>query len=236
MDGKIVKTPLKVKETYDEQVIEYIYSKKIAFPDVREGSVIELKYTNTGISYTNIPTWYFQKSIPVLYSEYNAILDPLYEYRHRVSGEYKLDSYSNEFVNTIPVTVSGKKYFPTNKKFVMSEIPAFTDKSFITCEEDYITKVDFQVIGYTKWDGLYKSELSTWQEVIDKLLDFDKFGQFLKASEREGKKYINILSSLSDIEKAIWIDQHMKKTYKFNNKNSYIASDDENKIFSVNIL
>lgn len=232
VDGKIVKTPLQLKETFDEQLFDDIYQKKIALPEVREGSVIEITYRRNAIHYAYIPTWEFQKEIPVLYSEYNAIMYPLFEYKHQVSGELPLDEYNREPANTIPVNLYNRNYFPERYLFVMKDVPAFVDQSFITCMEDYIAKVDFQLTGVLTSFGNYESSLSTWPKLCQELLDFEGFGTYIKASERQSRDIVNFIETMQPLEKVKWIDHHMKTNFRFDDDDSFLASETCKKIFT----
>lgn len=230
VDGKIVKTPLNTKTVYDEKLLNDIYAKKIAMPDIREGSVIEISYRRNDISFWRVPSWKFQGDIPVLYSEYNFIEFPLFEYKHKVSGEYQLDSYTNEEINSVPISLWGRRYYSRNRKYIMTEVPAFRDQSFITCTDDYITKVDFQLTGVRKSDGTFESKLSTWTKVCETLNDHENFGSYIKSAEREGRKLFEFLPNTTALEKAKWVDSYLKKNFTYNGSTTYVTSDDFKKI------
>lgn len=232
VDGKIVKTPLSLKETFDEQLYDDWYVKKIALPEVREGSVIEITFKRNAIHYANIPTWEFQKEIPVLYSEYKALMYPLFQYKHQVTGEIPLDEYNHEFENAIPVNLYKRNYFPEKYLFVMKDIPAFVDQSFITCMEDYIAKVDFQLTGILTSFGNYESNLSTWPKLCQELLDFESFGTYIKSAERQSRDMISFLEGKTALEKVKWVDQHMKMTFTHNDDYSFLASETFKKILT----
>lgn len=57
-DGKIVKSKLKPESEFIEKNNKYYWLKKITFPDVKEGSIIEYKVKSYG---GGIPDWTFQK-------------------------------------------------------------------------------------------------------------------------------------------------------------------------------
>src|SRR5690606_30544412 len=66
---KIVETKVKNSDIFTEKINKYWEVQKTTFPNVKDGSVIEYKYTMQSPFYRNIPRWYFQGSIPVMYSE-----------------------------------------------------------------------------------------------------------------------------------------------------------------------
>ena len=72
-NGEIVKTGLTEKEMFDENPKDEVRKLKIAFPNVKTGSILEVEYTvNSGSG--NLRNWYFQRQIPVLHSSYSATI------------------------------------------------------------------------------------------------------------------------------------------------------------------
>ncbi|RZK12802.1 MAG: DUF3857 domain-containing protein, partial [Flavobacterium sp.] len=80
VEGKIEKTKLKSDGEFTEQANKYWAVKKIAMPNVKEGTVIEYKYTIESPYITSFPDWEFQESIPVNYSEYKTSVPEFYTY------------------------------------------------------------------------------------------------------------------------------------------------------------
>lgn len=66
--GKIEKTKLKSDGEFVEKSNKFWSLKKITMPNVKEGSIIEYKYTIRSPYKSSFPEWKFQNSIPVNYS------------------------------------------------------------------------------------------------------------------------------------------------------------------------
>ncbi len=64
-NGKAVKEKLRNESIFVNRVTEGIYETRIAMPDVKVGSVIDLEFRFQGIP----AEWRFQEEIPVRYSE-----------------------------------------------------------------------------------------------------------------------------------------------------------------------
>ena len=58
--GKIEKTKLKSEGEFDEKINKYWGKKKIVMPNVKEGSVIEYKYTIKVSRFSELTEWFFQ--------------------------------------------------------------------------------------------------------------------------------------------------------------------------------
>ncbi len=227
VDNKIVTTAFDPKNYYDEQDFEDHYIRKFALPDVKEGSVIEVTYSINNLSQLSLPSWVFQDEVPVLYSEYSCMYHPYYNYVHFVRGEGVLSDFTREYDNTIPYSVGIRKLYPETLKFVMTDIPAFKDETFIPSKSDYVMKVDFQLTGIMQNNGSYKDFLTTWPKLNEELLDNESFGDYIKSCSREAKDILSNADFISKtpLEKAEWIDKYLKSTYKYNGIKSYLAND-----------
>ena len=130
-NAQITKTTLELENVFEEKLTENWKVKKFAMPNVKEGSVIEMKYTISTPYYFNMREWEFQKKIPVVYSalEYRAI--PYYEYTYIVKGTNKLDEL-RRVVLPEEHQARNLRYKEVAYHMGMKNLPAFKDEEFIT--------------------------------------------------------------------------------------------------------
>ena len=77
-NGKLVETKVTSDNIKEESLNKYLDVKKVTVPGVREGSIIELKYTITSKrNYVNLADWYFQDDIPTIWSEFEMQIPAL---------------------------------------------------------------------------------------------------------------------------------------------------------------
>ncbi|HLO89721.1 MAG TPA: DUF3857 domain-containing protein [Lentimicrobium sp.] len=226
VNGKIVATSLDSKNAFEEKKSDHWYNKKFAMPDVKEGSVFDISYTITSPYLMVLPTWDFQSDIPILYSEYKVTTNPHFEYAHSLTGGGFYDDYQKyddngevTYINLIP-------YHDAVEKFVMKNIPAFRDESYITSSKDYMRRLHFQLTTYKQSNGFREDLVSTWSKLCQELLDSDSFGGYMKSCQRDGKDIVQILTLMSDsstLSKAKKIDRYLKSNYSYNGDESYMA-------------
>jgi hypothetical protein len=224
-NGKIVTTSLITKNAFEEQVADDWYQKKFAMPNVKEGSVFEISYTLLIPGIFNMPAWEFQCDIPVLFSMLDATIDPRYRYTHLLKGEKPLDDFQRTTVNTMPVFINKIPYSRENLKFIMRNVPAFKDESFITSSNDYIIKLNFQLAAYRKSDASWEPFLSTWPKLCEGLFESDYFGDYIKSCERAAKDIVtdNKLDTMSITNRCKWIDNYMKTNFEYNDIESFLS-------------
>ncbi len=229
----LVITELDPKSIFTEKVNDKWNRKKFAFPNVKEGTIIEYKYTMTTPFMFNLPDWEFQDKIPVIYSSYEARMVPFYEYTFLLQGASKF-SEQNSFVSKgIERVYANVKFNDYIHQYIMKNIPAFGDESFITSVDDYIIKLDFQLANIHYPNGSSKSIITTWPELANGLLKNGSFGKYVKQSEKHATKSIlpkMDLSGSSETEKAKKIILYVKQNMVWNDQYNHYTSDDVKKI------
>lgn len=228
--GKMVEIPLDVSKVYDDEWIGLWRIKRFKFPRVQKGSIIEYKYVVETPFQVNLPDWTFQDKIPTIRSEYEVSMIPFYEYVFYVQGISKFDERSAKVAGEKRRWGNVSKRYGENvgrgvefqdvvHTFVMNDVPAFKDESYITSINDYIIKMDFQLSKFHHPHGGRGELLSTWEKLNRRLIKHKRFGKFKRACDKYAKKALRDdlnLEGLSKREKSIKIIEYVKKEYKWN--------------------
>ena len=224
-DQKIRISALDPDKVYNEKVNDHWNVKKVAMPDVKEGSIVEIKYTIRSPYLFNFRSWDFQSEIPVIYSEYITKMIPFYEYIYLLQGMPRFDNFKSYADQGLSNHFAGVEYHDMVYDFVMKDLPGFKDESFITSEEDYIVKLDFQLAAVHYPDGRVEKVMRTWPELSSELLDNDYFGKYLNASKKKAKEILGTLNLTADSKqgKAKKIFDYVKSSYSWNKDVSKFA-------------
>ncbi|HNX65395.1 MAG TPA: hypothetical protein PKH02_00855 [Bacteroidales bacterium] len=152
MEGdQVVKEKLNSSNIFFKMLGSGLYETSIAIPNLKVGTVFDIQYTSTGIPYE----WYFQKSVPVKYSEINI---PRADY-------FK---YSTNFFGYLPLTVSSLE------RWGIANAPAFKPEPYINSKENYISKMEINIKAIT-YTGNFRAISSTWEDVNAVLLQNNNF-------------------------------------------------------------
>ena len=236
-DGRIMRKQLDQSTIYDEQKNEYWRAKKFAIPDVKEGTIIEYTYTLVSPFHFNLPDWYFQHIIPTLYSEYQVNMIPFYEYAFIAQGISKFDYQHSKISDKTRVWGhvsesygenhgSGVKFKDYQHTYVMKDVQAFNDESYITSINDYVMKMDCQ-LAKIKYPNFPEHKIiTTWTELNEALLKNDHFGRYIKGCKKYAKSIVDSenLENLSEKEKIDAIINYVKSNFSWNGFNSIYAS------------
>ena len=93
--GKMVASKLD-KDNIFEEKSKYLIKKKFAFPDVKEGSIIELSYIITSDFLYDFRGWNFQHAYPAVWSQYCVVIPEYFVYRQDTKGYLPFTINTNE--------------------------------------------------------------------------------------------------------------------------------------------
>ena len=225
VDGAMIKTRLDPQTIYTERINDNWYVKKFAFPQVKEGSILEYISTQVSPFLFNLPDWEYQSSIPTIYSEYKVRMTPFYEYVFLLQGARAFSDQESE-VDSRDRYFGGINYNEYVHKYIMTDVPAFEDESFITSKSDYIIKIDFQLARINRPNGVKTDIITTWDKLISEMIKKEYFGKYEKRAEKLVSEVISaeVLAMPNSIEKAKEIIDEVKIKFSWNGYNDKYAT------------
>lgn len=177
--GKVVESKLTKDARFTERVDKNVTVKKYALPNIKEGSIIEYKYTIESDFIFNLRGWNFQTGIPTKYSEYTVIIPEYFFYKPNLTGHIPISRPINnreEAVSYITDLNSTAK----RTKYVAENVPALKDEPFVTTLDDYRARIDFELEGTRFPNQVYKDLTGTWPSIVKRLVESSDFGQYIK--------------------------------------------------------
>jgi hypothetical protein len=221
------KKAVDVSNVFEEAINENIKVKKFVIPDVKEGTIVEYKYVLETPFHFNLPDWTFQDKIPTVYSRYTVKMIPFYEYVFLAQRTGGFSYQKSEADKGLSRRFAGIEFNDMVHTYVMKDVPAMKDESYMTSTQDYIMKMDFQLAKFTNIDGSQRSIISTWEELNKSMLKHSEFGKYIKKNQKlAGDILVNELDvqNLGDLEKTKAIVDYVKKTLRWDGFNSKYAS------------
>ncbi|MFW5700477.1 MAG: DUF3857 domain-containing protein [Cyclobacteriaceae bacterium] len=230
-DGKVISETVNKKVLYEEQISQRWKRKKFAFSRVKKGTIIEYYYKITSPYNVHLRTWYFQHDIPVLHSKYKFSACPYYNYIVLNKGfiEYDFDT-----VYTVPMgfKLHSKNYETRVYEWELNNVPAIKNESFVPSDDAYKMKVEFQLESYYGHHGSKYELMTTWEQLIDELLEeTESFGHYINSAKRSINQIIKNLSlnGLTDHEKVVEILKYVKNNYHWNKYHGKYATQTKSK-------
>lgn len=222
VDGKMVTSKLNKDSKFTEEFNKQYSYKKFALPNVKEGSIIEFKYTIKSDFIFNLRGWNFQSDIPTLYTEYNVTIPEYFRYKHNFSGILAVNHTKHETIND---AVSGASENAIYDQYALANVPALKDEAFITTLDDYRPSLDFELRGTSFPGESYKDLTGTWPKIVSTLAQDENFGSFIKKDAFAKSVLPSILKGEKDTLTMVkLIFNYVKDNIKWNKDFDYYAS------------
>lgn len=174
-NGNIVETNLEDKDIFIENINKYFNLHKFTFPNIKDGSIIDIKYKFYSPYYYNISTFYFQESIPTIYNEFVFSSPDIMK--------YYLDSRGEIFPIKEENSVNNNKYDFLDKtiKLTLENVPSKKPEEYVNNPRNILATSRFELIGYEIPGRLYENFATTWDKISKNLIEDENFGkQYLK--------------------------------------------------------
>lgn len=148
-NGEMVKQKVSRDDIQEQELTKGNRVYKVFFPNVKVGSVIDLRYRYQGLPYE----WRFQELVPVKYSELTIEPSPYID--------FSINSYGFEPVETI---TPGHHWKAEN-------VPAFTIEPFLSAYRNYLSTLEFDIRSVSYPGYYYKEYTASWESLNQRLYE-----------------------------------------------------------------
>jgi hypothetical protein len=236
-NGKIVETKMKNDGVFNEKFDNNIDFTKITLPNVKEGSIVEITYRINSDFLFNFQDWEFQRTIPVILSEYRATIPEYFNYDKYMQGYISLSANEKNVVpasitiiskersggrEAIQTTFSSDKidYQETKFRWVAQNVPAFKPEPHITSSSDYISKINFE-LAYTKFPNQgIKRYMGSWDDINKLFSESEDFGMVVTSNGYLKKIAEEVTAGIAEPEQKVTaIVNYVKQTVLWDGKN-----------------
>lgn len=166
---------------------------RISFPNAQVGSILEFSYKKADKNLDFLDGWSFQRSVPVLFSQYQIIMTPQLEYKMIGQGE-------NFFTRAEKSGTSG------TYNWVLRDLYSLKEEPYMKNYRDYVDRVEFQLSRYQRAATTSGPEwtdfLNTWEKLGDELIEYYSGKGFYRTNPLEREVLSLDLSKGTQKEKA----------------------------------
>lgn len=198
-----LKTYVKEADIFELNINKDYYSKRFAFPNIKDGSILEYKYTIESPFFFNLNGWIFQNNYPTVYSEFTTKIPGNFNYNRSLKGAYKLVINEAEIKKKcfhIQGYTSADCELAT---YAMRFVPAFKPEVFMLDESNYRAAISYELRDFLDYSGSKNRYSKTWKDVdIEFKTDKDMGRQLSYKSYFKKSLPQEVLDISDDLEKA----------------------------------
>lgn len=224
-NGVVVPTKVEKSSKYKSKESKYLAITKFAFPNVKNGSVIEYQYEVTSPFLFAIPEIVIEGDTPSIYTEY-VLENPLnisynLNYTGSLTPKYRVMEDQNLY---------GTQY--RTYRFGYDNLKGFKTEKLVKNDRNYRTKISAE-LNSTNF-GQLKLYSSSWEQIKDRLYENEDFGGELKRSKLAKENMPTEIANLkTDVEKADAIFNYVQKTFTWNNDRGIYTEDGIKKLLET---
>jgi hypothetical protein len=205
------------KKVYKTRDYKYQSTLKFAMPGLRDGCVIEYKYTVISPFFEHFHSWHFQSSIPKAYSEYEIHIPAFWNFNVALIGPLKLTKNQPE-IERACFSSRGATCDCSKVVYGMKDIPAFIAEEYMTAPKNFLSAINFDLVERTNpYTGVKTKVTAEWKDVDYQLKSHEQFGtQFRKKDYVKEHMPPAIFNIADNTEKAKAIYKWVQAWFKWN--------------------
>ena len=228
-NGVVVETKLRDEGSFKTNINKYYNEASITMPNVKVGSVIEIKYSLKSKRNVRFPVFYFQYGIPVNYAEYMTdipevlIYKPIRTGHITVSSDIKLVNAYNSY--SFKNNQNDDALFNHIQSTYKAEnIPALLSEKYVDNIRNYRSSIQHELERTRFPNEAVKDYAITWEGVAKDIFDYDEFGKELNKQKYFDQDLPKILeNTTTDTEKLNAIFKFVQNKMNWNKKYTIMA-------------
>lgn len=213
--GKVIVTEVKRSSIYSKKIDGEFSKMIIVFPEVKVGSIIEYSYTLERETMGNLRNWYFQRSIPVRYSEYQLRIPKIFIFSVQSLTAKPIEEKQEVLDDLVTSSVGIIETQSQKSNYVMRNIEGLKEEPFMGSPRDYLQRLEFNLTQINYGDHVEDRSLK-WSNVISNLMKDEDFGMQLQ-SKVNADDFLNEANRISDPESRMkFIFERLRKAINWN--------------------
>jgi len=226
-DGKPEITKLDKKQIYTQVIDKYYSAIIFTMPNVKPGSVLDVKYSKTNNNPGDIPRWNFQDELPVRYSEYDTRIPEYFFFKTQTNMVTPYTKHSRSQGTGSIGTGSDMLNFSTDDETrVLVNIHSLNKEPYMSSERDNLLSVNFDLAFFRPPNGFIRDFSNTWAKLGENIMQYEDFGLQFRRKLAGEDEIINHAKSLkTDDEKIAYLFNTVKNTMKWNDVDRWYTID-----------
>ena len=224
VDGETMTSDvLNEEDVYREDYSKNIEMVKAALPNVRPGSVLDIRYEIVSPFIYTTRRHNFQEDIPVEYSRYELVKPPVLGLTPVATGtiEWEVDQ------RKLPLTGE------TLLSFVTSEVPPLRDDDYVLNIKDYWSSIRYEIHTLRRQSGSIREFSKSWEHLGKNLLKEDKLGAYLNDKIKNAKPLIEQALALPKEERIQLIYRYVTDNFAYSKDIGIYAKNKPSKVWEA---
>lgn len=229
--GIIEKTPAKEDSQFETEYKKDYTQKSISLPNVKEGSIIEYKYTVKTPYFSELRDFKFQFEIPAADVRYDVWIPVYFYYNVYTIGTVAVeDTDSTELYNK--KTDTKERY----RCYTAKNVKAFKKEAYVDNIDNYTSVLKHELSAVSMPNQDVKRYATDWKTVAKKIYEDDSFGHELKYNSYFEDDINPLLTGVTNnTDKATIIFNYVQSRMNWNEEESYRCDTGVKKAYAAKV-
>lgn len=249
--GKIIKSKLKNSAIFEERLNRYYFTKKFTMPNLKNGSVIEWKYTIKSPFWTRLSEVKLQYSIPVKKIKTTLYIPEYFHYNSYPKGYLHIPiensvknreiffqvhlNHENTLLKTTKTQSTSAEFQENIYTITMTDVPALSDEAYSGNIDNYKAGIIYELAYVNIPGSTIHSYAKDWKAVVSNINNSDAFGNQLKQSKHFSDDLAKLNMGKNAVEKTLAIYNFIKQKIKWNGIQGYYTDKGVKKSFKEGV-
>jgi transglutaminase-like putative cysteine protease len=229
--GVIEKTELKKDSQFEQDLKEDYIQKRITLPNVKEGSIIEYKYTVQTPYFGELRDFKFQFDIPANDVRYDVQIPIYFYYNVYTIGKVTTEKTDDKELYNKRTDTKEKYHCYTAKN-----VKAIKDEAYVYNIDNYTAVIKHELAATAMPGQEVKKYATDWKTVAQQIYGHNKFGSELKYNSYFEDDIDPLLTkAANDTDKATLIFDYVKARMNYNQEKSYLCETGVKKAYAARV-
>lgn len=177
VDGKIVKSPMRRQYLFREQVDGDHWILKFSIPEVRQGTVIEYRYSKNSDFVTSIDPITIQHGIPSIRTKVRVMIPEYFRFNVNLKGYLPIEMKED----VITGTISGSNYHFNEREITAEgrDIPALKREPYVWNLDEFRSMITFEISQLALPNTMIRNFSASWKDVNESLAK-SRFNDYMR--------------------------------------------------------
>lgn len=224
IDGETMTSDvLERDDIYREEYSKNVKMVKAALPNVRPGSVIEMRYEIVSPYIYSTRRHNFQEDIPVEYSKYELVKPQRLGLTPVATGTIEWEAEQRKLPLKEETVIS----------FIARDVPPLLDDDYVLNIEDYRSSIRYEIHTLRSQSGSIREFSESWEQLGKNLLKHEKLGAFLNDKIKDAKPLIEQALALPKEERIQLIYRYVTDNFAYNKDIGIYATNKPSKVWEA---
>ncbi|MGB4843347.1 MAG: DUF3857 domain-containing protein [Ferruginibacter sp.] len=217
--GKVQTTEVKKTSIYSKRLDADFSSMIIAFPEVKVGSIIEYSFSIETES-ISLNDWYFQRRIPVRYSEYRLKIPKFFRFSIQPNIVDPIEDKQEVKTESISASEGFYEVEVLTSRYIMRNLVGIKDEPFMGAAKDYMQRIEFH-LTQIDYGNRTDDRRTKWADIVTGLKKNESFGSQLTANIAGANSLVEETKRIADPEQRMkYLYEKLRKELTWNEDES----------------